>query len=104
MGFESKTSAFDKDFKTRGAIAKTEQKDRVSYVRFLKQEVKDKGYWDKEIVNAVIKAFFGIISSKVFENCWQFDFEQIDRVTPIKFCWGKYAENLSQYLVYLIQG
>ena len=44
MGFESKTSAFDKDFKTRGAIAKTEQKDRVSYVRFLKQEVKDKGY------------------------------------------------------------
>ena len=37
VGFGSEISAFHKDFKIRGAIGETGQKDKLSYVSLLKQ-------------------------------------------------------------------
>ena len=56
--FGSDMSALQKDFHVREATGEAGQKDKLSYVSLLKQieEGKDKGYSDKEIVNAVIKA------------------------------------------------
>ena len=58
MGFGSEISAFHKDFKIIVAIGEEGQKDKLLYSNLLKriEERKDKGYSDKEIKNAVIKA------------------------------------------------
>lgn len=52
-------SAFHKHIKIGGSIG---EKEKLSYVTLLKQrkKEKDKGYSDKKIVNAVIKAIFKI--------------------------------------------
>ena len=57
-GIDHERSAFYKDFKIRGFIGETRQKDKLSYVSLLKQikEGRDKDYSDKEIVNAVLRA------------------------------------------------
>ena len=57
-GFDDERSAFHKDFKIRGFIGEKGKKDKLSYISLLKQieEGRDKGYSDKEIVNAVLRA------------------------------------------------
>lgn len=52
-------SAFHKHIKIGGSIG---EKEKLSYVTLLKQRKKgkDKGYSDKKIMNAVIKAIFKI--------------------------------------------
>ena len=49
---------FIRILKIRGAIGEAGQKDKLTYVSLLKQveEGKDKGFSDKKIVNAIIKA------------------------------------------------
>ena len=57
-GVDDERSAFHKDFKIRGFIGEKGQKDKPQYINLLKQieEGRDKGYSDKEIVNAVLRA------------------------------------------------
>ena len=54
----SERSAFHKDFKIRGQIGESGQKDKLSYISLLKQidEGKEKGFDDREIVSAVLRA------------------------------------------------
>ena len=56
-GVEDERSAFHKDFKIRGFIGENGQKDKLSYISLLKQieEGRDKGYSDKDVVNAVLR-------------------------------------------------
>ena len=55
---DDERSAFHKYFKIRGFIGEKGQKDKLSYISLLKQieEGRDKGYSDKKIVNAVLRA------------------------------------------------
>ena len=57
-GVDNERRAFHKDFKIRGFIDEKGQKYKLSYVSLLKQieEGRDKGYSDKEILNAVPRA------------------------------------------------
>ena len=57
-GADDERNAFPKDFKIRGFIGEKGQKDKLSYISLLRQikEGRDKGYTDKEIVNAVLRA------------------------------------------------
>ena len=71
-GFDSKVSASHQNFKIRGAIGETHQKDKLSYLSLLKQikKGKDKGYSDKQIANAVIKVIItpGLYPQSFFET------------------------------------
>ena len=104
--FDSERIAFPKDFKIRGGIGDAGQKDNLSYVSLLKQMGggKDKGYSDKEIVNAGIKA---IISGLYLENV----LETTDNLTLgrlMRFFQSHFVErntlDLSQHLTCLTQG
>ena len=54
----SERSAFQREFKIKGAIGEAGQRDKLSYISLLKQieEGRGKGYNDKDIVSAVLKA------------------------------------------------
>ena len=53
----SERSAFQREFKIKGSIGEAGQRDKLSYIRWLKQikEGRGKGYSDKDIVIAVLK-------------------------------------------------
>ena len=57
-GVDDEKSALHKDFKISGFIGEKGQKDKLPCISLLKQiqEERDKGYSDKEIVNAILRA------------------------------------------------
>ena len=98
-------SAFHKDFKIRGAIGEADQKDKLSYISLLKQieEVKYKGYSDKEIVNPVKKAIIpGLHLQNVSETTDNMTLERL-----MKFLQSHLVErntlDLNQHLTSLTQ-
>ena len=79
-GVEDERSAFHKDFKIRGFIGENGQKDKLSYISLLKQieEGRDKGYSDKGIVNAVLRAITpGLYLRNVLESTENLTFSRL---------------------------
>jgi len=101
----SGTSAFYKDFKIRGLIGEVHQKDKLSFISLQKQieEGTEKGYPEKEIVNAVIRAFTpGLYLRNVLETTEGLTLEKLT-----KFLQSHYLErsttDLCQHMTSLTQ-
>ena len=105
-GVDDERSAFLKDFKIRGFIGEKGQKDKFYYISLLKQieEGRDKGYSDKEIVNAVIRATTpGLYLRNVLETTGNLTLSRL-----MKFLQSHFVErnttDLCQYLSSITQG
>ena len=101
--FGSEMSAFHKDFKIRGVIGEAGQKDKLSYVSLLKQieEGKDKGYSDREFVNAVIKAITpGLYLRNILETTDNLTLDRLMKFLQLHFV-ERNTLDLSQHLTSL---
>ena len=105
-GIDDERSAFHKDFKIRGFIGDMGQKDKLSYISLLKQieEGQSKGYSDKEIVNAVLRAITpGLYLRNVLETT-----DNLTLPRLMKFLQSHFVErnttDLCQHLSSITQG
>ena len=105
-GVDDERSGFHKDFKIRGFMIEKGQKDKLSFISVLKQieEGRDKGYSDKEIVNAVLRAINpGLYLRNVLETT-----ENLTLSRLMKFLQSHFVErnttDLYQHLSSITQG
>ena len=87
----SERSAFQREFKIKGAIGDVGQRDKLSDISLLKQieEGQGKGYSDKDIVSAVLKAITpGLYLRNVLETT-----ENLTLNRLMKFLQSHYVEN-----------
>ena len=105
-GVDDERSAFHKDFKIRDYIGEKGQKDKLSYISLLKpiEEGRDKGYSDKEIVNAVLRPITpGLYLRNVLETT-----ENLTLSRLMKFLQSHFVErnttDLCQHLSSITQG
>ena len=105
-GVDDQRSAFHKDFKIKGFIGEVGQRDQLSYISLLKQteEGIEKGYLDKEIVNALLRAITsGLYLRNVLETA-----EDLTLGRLMKFLQSQLVErnttDLCQHLSSVTQG
>ena len=105
-GVDDERSAFHKDFKIRGVIGEKGQKYKLWYISLLKQieGKRDKGYSDKEIVNAILRAITpGLYLRNVLETT-----ENLTLSRLMKFLLSHFVErnttDLCQHLSSITQG
>ena len=105
-GIDDERSAFRKDFKIRGFVGEKGQKDKLLHRSLLKQieEGRDKGYSDKEIVHAVLRA---ITPSLYLRNVLETT-ENLTLSRLMKFLQSHFVErnttSLCQHLPSITQG
>ena len=105
-GVDDQRSAFHKDFKIKGFIGEVGQRDKLSYISLLKQieEGKEKGYSDREIVNAVLRAITpGLYLRDVLETTEDLSLNRLMKFLQSHFV-EKNTTDICQHLSSITQG